>query len=180
MPLTDTAIKAAKPREKPYKLSDSKGLYLLVNPNGSKYFRLKYRFGGTEKTFALGVYSETSLKLARERCEAARELLARGIDPNEHKKAAKHAAIAAVTNNFELVAREWHTKFKVKWTEDHANRLLTRLERDVFPYLGNRPINEITAPELLQVMRRIEARGVIDTLHRSNQNIMQVLLTQKK
>jgi len=174
MPLTDTAIKAAKPKDKSYKLSDGKGLYLLVNPNGSKYFRLKYRFGGTEKTLALGVYSETSLKLAREKCDAARELLTRGIDPSVHKKAAKHAAIAAVTNNFELVSREWHAKFKVKWTEDHAKRLLTRLEHDVFPYLGNRPINEITAPELLQVMRRIEVRGVIDTLHRVLQNCGQI------
>ena len=174
MPLTDTAIKGAKPRDKSYKLSDGKGLYLLVNPNGSKYFRLKYRFGGIEKTFALGVYSETSLKLAREKCDAARELLAQGIDPNEHKKAAKHSAIAAATNSFELVAREWHTKFKVKWTADHAKRLLTRLEHDVFPYLGNRPINEITAPELLHVMRRIEARDVIDTLHRVLQNCGQI------
>jgi integrase len=174
MPLTDTAIKAAKPKEKPYKLADGKGLYLLINPNGSKYFRQKYRIGGTEKTLALGVYPETTLKLARDKCTAAREQLANGVDPGEHKKVVKHAAIAATNNTFEIVAREWHGKYKIRWTDDHAKRLLSRLEKDVFPFIGKRPINEINAPELLQAMRRIESRGVIDTLHRALQNCGQI------
>ena len=173
--LTDTTIRTAKPKEKPYKLSDEKSMYLLVNPNGSKYFRLKYRFCGKERPpLALGVYPDTSLKQARERRDEARALLVNGIDPGEHKKAVKQAKIAAESSTFESVAREWHGKFKAKWTDDHAERLMARLERDVFTYIGNRPINEIEAPELLQVMRRIEARGVIDTLHRALQNCGQI------
>lgn len=149
-------------------------MYLLVTSKGGKYFRYNYRFSGKRKTLALGTYPETSLKQAREKQDAAKKQLADGIDPGENKKAIKQAAIAATTNSFEIVAREWHSKFKAKWTPDHASRLLTRLEKDVFPFIGNRPINEIDAPELLQVMRRIEGRGVIDTLHRALQNCGQI------
>ncbi|MDD5277859.1 MAG: tyrosine-type recombinase/integrase [Methylovulum sp.] len=174
MPLSDAACKNTKPKDKPFKLADEKGMFLLVNPNGSKYFRFKYRFAGKEKMLALGVYPDTSLKVAREKRDLAREQIANGIDPSENKKAVKQSAMVAATNSFEIVSREWHSKFKAKWTEKHAGRLLTRLEQDVFPYIGCRPINEIEAPELLQVMRRIEGRGVIDTLHRILQNCGQI------
>jgi len=120
------------------------------------------------------VYPDTNLKEALEKRDTAKKQIVGGIDPSENRKAVKQAAIAAATNNFESVAREWHSKFKTKWTPDHAGRLLTRLEKDVFPYIGARPIHEIEAPELLQVMRRIEARGVIDTLHRALQNCGQI------
>lgn len=174
MPLSDTTIKNAKPKEKAYKLPDEKGMYLLVNPNGSKYFRFDYRFNNKRKTLALGVYPDTSLKQSREKRDTARKQLADGIDPNFHKKTVKISALIANENSFEFVAREWHSKFKSKWTDDHANRLLKTLERNVFPHLGKRPISEIEAPELLYVMRKIETQGIIYTLHRVLQNCGQI------
>jgi integrase len=174
MSLSDAACKNAKPREKPYKISDEKGMHLLVIPNGANYFRFDYRFSGKRKTLALGVYPETGLKEAREKRDTARKQIAGGIDPCESKKIYRQAAIADANSTFEIVAREWHSKFKAKWTDDHAGRLLARLERDIFPYLGKRPIDQIDAPELLLVMRRIESRGVLDTLHRALQNCGQI------
>lgn len=174
MPLSDITIKNAKPAEKPYKLPDERGMYLLVDPKGGKYFRLDYRFSGKRKTLALGVYPDTGLKQARDKRDTAKKQIADGIDPSETKKATKQAAIAVTKNTFEFVAREWHTKFKVKWTADHASRLLTRLENDVFPYIGAKPIDQIDALELLGVMQRMEKRGVIDTTHRALQNCGQI------
>ncbi|MEY4720026.1 MAG: hypothetical protein RL563_2644, partial [Pseudomonadota bacterium] len=174
MSLSDAACKNAKPRGKPYKISDEKGMHLLVIPNGAKYFRFDYRFSGKRKTLALGVYPETGLKEAREKRDTARKQIAGGIDPCESQKIYHQAAIADANSTFEIVAREWHSKFKAKWTDDHAGRLLARLERDIFPYLGKRPIDQIDAPELLLVMRRIESRGVLDTLHRALQNCGQI------
>lgn len=171
--LTDTACKNAKPRDKAYKLSDEKGLYLEITPNGSKYFRLKYRFGGKEKRLAFGVYPETSLKEAREKRDEARKHLAQGIDPGEQRKAMKAAQVADV-ETFEVVAREWHAKFSPTWMAEHAERILSRFQRDVFPWIGTRPIREITAPELLTVLRRIESRGALDTAHRAHQNCGQI------
>lgn len=175
MPLSDTTIRAAKPADKPYKLSDEKGLFLLVHPNGSKYWRHKYRYEGKEKLLAHGTYPDTSLKEARERRDAARKLLADGIDPTEHKKAHKNAREERAANSFEVIAREWFTKNQNTWVPSHADKILARLENDVFPWLGGKPIAEITAPQVLEVLRRIESRGTIDTAHRAKGNISQVM-----
>ena len=171
--LTDTTIKSTKPKEKPYRLADEKAMYLEVMPNGSKYFRMKYRFEGKEKRLAFGVYPETSLRDARDKRDQARKQLAQGIDPGENRKAMK-AAQMADGETFEVVAREWHGKLQANWTPEHAERILRRLEADIFPWLGKRPIREITAPELLACLRRIESRGALDTAHRAHQNCGQV------
>lgn len=172
--ITDTAIRAAKPAEKPYKLSDERGLYLLINVAG-KYWRLDYRFGAKRKTLALGVYPDVSLRLARERRDEARQLLADGVDPGENKKAVKAAKQERASNSFEVIAREWFDRMSVRWVDSHGGRIIRRLERDVFPWIGDRPIAELTAPELLSVVRRIEGRGAIETAHRALQNCGQVL-----
>lgn len=165
--LTDTAIRQAKPKAKPYKLSDGGCLYLEVMPNGSKYWRQRYRIAGKEKRLAIGVYPEVSLKEARIKRDAARKHLGNGVDPGELKRTLKTARAAATENNFQSVATEWHTKKKPGWSETHALKTLRLLERDLFPTLGNRPVGEITSPELLSTLRRIEARGAADTAHRA-------------
>ncbi|HYF60783.1 MAG TPA: integrase arm-type DNA-binding domain-containing protein [Burkholderiaceae bacterium] len=182
MALTDTAIRNAKPgltpkgarTAKPYKLGDAGGLYVEVRPDGGKYWRLKYRIGGKEKRLSLGVYPEVTLAMARSRRDEARRLLADGIDPSEHRKAKKAAGNERAANSFEVVAREWFDKLKSTWNEAHADRILSRLQRDVFPWIGGRPIAEVTAPELLAVLRRIEARGALETAHRALGNCGQV------
>jgi len=171
MPLSDTAIKNAKPKEKPYKIADEKGMFLLVNPNGSKYFRLKYRVGGTEKTLALGVYPETSLKSARDKRDQAREQLANSIDPGLDRKIKK---LGAGQNTFQALALEWYEKKMTIRSESHQKRTMRLLQRDLFPWLGGRPIAEIKAPELLEVLRRIESRNAIETAHRALQTSSQV------
>ena len=166
MAISDTTIKAAKPlQDKPYKLSDEKGLYILINPNGSKYFRLKYRFAGKEKTLALGVYPETTLKQAREKRDTARKQIADGIDPGENKKAVKESRETSATNSFEIIAREWGTK-KVNTWDDKNNRSKRMLERDIFPWLGTKPITNILPVDILNCIRRVEDRGTIETAHR--------------
>ena len=167
MALTNTAVQNAKPKEKSYRLFDGGGLYLEVMKTGAKYWRMKYRFAGKEKRLAFGVFPEISLKVAREKREDAKRLLAESIDPSEHKQAVK---LVGDQDSFEHVAREWHGKYKSSWTENHGNRILTRLENDIFPWVGKRPIREITAPELLAVLRRIESRGAVETAHRAMQN----------
>lgn len=163
-----TAIEASKARatDKPQKLADGGGLYLLVQPNGAKYWRLDYRFAGKRKTLAVGVYPDVSLSDARERREAGRKMLANGADPSAVKKAQKAAVVALAENSFEIVAREWLSKFSKNWKESHTKTISVRLINDVFPWLGARPIGEITAPELLTVLRRIESRGALDSAHR--------------
>ena len=166
MAISDTTIKAAKPLlDKPYKLSDEKGLYILINPNGSKYFRLKYRFAGKEKTLSLGVYPETTLKQAREKRDTARKQIVDGIDPSENKKAVKESREASATNSFEIVAREWGAKKVNNW-DDKNNRSKRMLERDVFPWLGTKPITDILPKDILSCIRRVEDRGTIETAHR--------------
>jgi len=167
MALTAIQVKNAKEINKPQKLADGGGLYLLVQPNGAKYWRLDYRFAGKRKTFAVGVYPEISLSDARERRGEARKLLANGVDPSAVKKAKKAAGVAMAENSFELVAREWHTKNLHNWKQSNADKLLNLLQNDLFPWLGKRPISEIAAPELLQTIRRIESRGVLETAHRA-------------
>lgn len=174
MPLNEFTIKNAKPLAKAYKLSDEKSLFLLVHPNGSKYWRLKYYFAGKEKLLALGVYPEISLKTARDKRDEARRLLNDNIDPGLARQTSKYATILNSENTLEAVAREWHLKYLSTWTADHAKRIITRLENDIFPWLGKRAIHEITAPELLSVLRRVENRGTPDTAHRELQNCGQI------
>lgn len=174
MPLTDTAIRNAKPGEKPLKLTDEKGLFLLIAPAGGKWWRFRYRFGGVHKMLSMGVYPDVSLKSARERRDDARRLLAEGIDPGEHRKATKIMKAERAANSFEAVAREWFAKYSPTWAAGHADKIIRRLERDLFPWVGGRPIAEITAPDLLAVLRRIEERGAVETAHRAKQNAGQV------
>jgi integrase len=175
MPLSDTAIRNAKPAAKPQKLADGGGLYLLLNPNGSRWWRLKYRIGGKEKLLSLGTYPDTGLKDARDKRDAARKLLAAGVDPGEQRKAAKAAGEERAANSFEAVAREWHAKQSATWVELHASRIMLRLENDVFPWLGKRPIADVTAKELLTMVNRIVDRGAVESAHRVLQNCGQVL-----
>lgn len=165
--LTDTKVKTFKPSDKPAKLFDGGGLFLLVTPQGGKLWRLKYRFDGKEKLLAAGTYPEVSLANARDRREQARKLLANGVDPGQHKKAQKAARVEASANNFEVIAREWFDKFSSDWALTHSSKIKARFENDVFPWIGSRPVAEITAPELLTVLRRVEARGALDTAHRA-------------
>ena len=172
-PLTDTKVKKIKLDGKPRKLFDGGGLFLLVTPSGGKLWRLKYRFGGTEKLLTVGTYPQTSLAEARQKRDDARALLEKGIDPGDTKKA-QRAAEVQETETFEVIAREWHTKFSPAWAQSHGSKIIRRLELYVFPWLGNRPIRSITAPELLAVLRRIEAKGNLETAHRTQQNCGQV------
>ncbi len=174
MPLSDTTIKNAKPSpDKAYKLPDEKGMYLLVNPNGSKYFRLKYRLGGKEKVLALGVYPDTGLKQAREKRDEARKLLADGIDPGENRKAVKSSKAESAANSFEVIAREWGSKNVETWAEKN-NRSKRMLERNIFPWLGSKPITDILPKDILACLRRVEDRGTIETAHRTLQICGQV------
>jgi integrase len=174
MPLTDVAIRAAKPAEKPFRLFDADGLYLEVAPAGGKWWRFKYRFGGKEKRLSLGVYPEVGLRVARERRDSARKLLANGVDPSVERRVQKAATVERAANSFEAVAREWFARYGPGWAKSHADKIMARLEKDVFPWLGPRPIAEIKAPELLSVLRRVEGRGAVDTAHRVQQNCGQV------
>lgn len=173
MPLSDPAVKKAKPTDKPFKLTDEKGLFLLVSAAG-KYWRLAYRFGGKQKTLALGVYPDVSLARAREKRDDVRKLIADGIDPGELRKATKTQQTERAANSFEAVAREWFSKHAPGWAASHADKIIRRLERDVFPWLGGKPIADITAPELLATARRIEGRGTLETAHRALANCGQV------
>jgi integrase len=174
MPLTNTVIKNAKPSTKSKKLYDSRGLYAEISPKGGKWWRFKYRYNGKEKRLSLGVYPDISLKEARERREEARELLQRGIDPSQHRKALKSATEKISTSSFELVAREWYAKFSHTWSESHSKRKLRSLERDVFPWIGGKPIDELSAPHLLSVAQRVEQRGALETAHRTIQTCGQI------
>lgn len=174
MSLTDIKCKTAQPKEKIYKLSDEKGLYLQVNPNGSKYWRLKYRFDGKEKKLSFGVYPELSLKEARDKADAARKKIKDGVDPSEEKKLVKLTRMIDAENSFEAVAREWHEKQKDRYTAKHHKTVLVRLEKDVFPLLGSKPIGQIKAPELLVTVQRIEKRGAVDLSHRMLQTSGQI------
>lgn len=155
MPLSDIQVKNAKPTDKEYKLSDGGGLYLLVTPSGGKLWNLKYRFNDKEKRLSFGAYPTLSLSDARQRREDAKKLLANGVDPGEFKKAQVAAKIALAENSFEIIAREWHCKFSGEWSSYHIKTIIDRLEKDIFPYIGSRPIAEIKAPELLATLRRI-------------------------
>ena len=165
--LSAAAVQAAKPRTKPYKLADGGGLYLLVQPNGAKYWRFKYRYGGKEKTLALGVYPEVKLARAREKHREAREHLREGVDPSHIRRIEKATAHLAAAETFEALAKEWQGVHMADKAESYRDRVDGILERFLYPYLGSRPIRDISAPEVLAVMRRIEQRS-IDTRHRAS------------
>jgi integrase len=174
MPLTDTLARNAKPAAKTVRMFDRDGLYLEVSPRGGKWWRLKYRFAGREKRVSLGVYPEVNLKKARARTIEARQLLEAGVDPSENRRAAKAAQIEGAANSFEVVTREWIDRQMKSWVKGHGERILTRFERDLFPWIGARPIADLTAPELLTTVRRIEKRGALETAHRALGNCGQV------
>lgn len=165
-PLTELQIRRAKPAEKTYRLADGKGLYLEVMPNGSRYWRMKYRFDDKEKRAAFGVYPEVSLAQARQRCLDARKLLADGVDPTEQKKEDKRVRALEAVSTFEAVAREWFESQKAAWTEVYAEKVINSLEVDAFPKIGPKPIGDIEAPHMLEILRAIEARGVRETAKR--------------
>lgn len=172
--LSDKAIQAQKPGDKAKIIGDGDGLGLVIMPNGSKLWWFRYRFGGKQKTLSLGKYPLIPLKEARELAFEARKLVAHGTDPSVAKQAAKKSASSGddhvpVEERFETIAREWFEKFSKSndWAENHSSKILGRLENDVFPWIGLRPIGAITPPELLSVMRRIEARGALETAHRT-------------
>ncbi|POM19890.1 phage integrase family protein [Burkholderia cepacia] len=174
MPLTDVAIRKAMPRDKPYRLADGEGMYLEVSPAGGKYWRLKYRFAGREKRLALGIYPYVSLADARDRRYQARKALAAGFDPGAMKKAEKRAARIAATNSFEAVALSWMDERKPYITAGSWEKTKARFEKDVFPWLGKRPVVEIDAPEILAVLKRIDSRGARFTAHKVRSEISRV------
>lgn len=174
MPLTDTAVRNAKPGAKPIKLFDERGLFLIVTSSGGKWWRLKYRFDNKEKLLSLGVYPDVSLKAARKRRDELRTLLANGIDPGVHRKVMEAAHTDRAANSFEIIAREWFAKHSPNWAPSHSDKIIKRLERDIFPWIGGRPIAEINAQEILVSLRRVEARGALETAHRAQQNCGQV------
>jgi len=174
MALTDPKIKQAQPKEKPYRISDAKGLYVEIQPNGSKYWRLKYRIAGKEKRLALGVYPKVTLKQARKACDLAKDQLEKGIDPSQAKKARKVEQAQAQVNNLEAIAREWHKQQAQKWSESYSVKVMRAMERDLFPHAGTLPIDQISPPQLLSVFRRIEDRGATESAHRLKQTVGQV------
>jgi len=174
MKLTDKTCKNAKPQEKPYKLFDGGGLYLEVLPHGSKLWRLKYRYLGIEKRFSLGAYPLITLAEAREKREEAKKLLTQDIDPSMARQDNREAIVRNAANTFEVIAREWHENQKGRWSDNHYNNVMHRMERDIFPYMGKKPIKSIDAPVLLSVLRRIEKRGALDIAGRTRQICGQV------
>jgi integrase len=174
--LTDAKIKAAKPTEKAYKLSDGEGLYLLIKTNGARLWRFKYRYAGKEKVAAFGGYKpgssdHVSLAEARDYLAAAKRQLREGIDPTAAKKAEKAARIDREEGSFEVVAREWHAKQAERWAAGHAERVMGRLEAYVFPRIGAEQIRSLTGPQVLDVLQRIEAKGRVETAHRVKESL---------
>jgi integrase len=172
--LSRSQIDATAPGPKPIRLYDGRGLYIEIMPNGSRWWRFKYRFANKEKRLSLGVYPEIPITDARERLDKARKLLYEGIDPSAQRKAAKAAALLGSGSTFEIIACEWFAMNSPRWVTGHSEKIKARLENDVYPWLGKRPIADITPPELLATVRRIESRGAIETAHRAMQNCSQV------
>lgn len=174
MKLTDPVIRVARPKERPYKLSDGDGLVLLVQPNGSKWWRYRYRYNGKEKMLSIGTYPKVTLKEARHLRVTASDLLTQGIDPSQHRQEQKLIKTLAAENSFESVARLWWDNWKAARTERHAHYVIRRLEADVFPVIGSKPVTEITAPHLVMVIRQIESRGALDIAKRALSTCRQV------
>lgn len=174
MKLNARQVETAKPKDKPYKLADGGGLYLLVNPNGSRYWRLKYRVAGKEKLLAIGVYPEVTLADARARRDEAKRGIAGGIDPNEEKREEKLTREAQIKNTFQEIACEWHASKVRKWSEGYASDIMEAFNKDVFPYIGKKPIAEIKPLELLNVLRRMEGRGATEKAKKVRQRCGEV------
>lgn len=174
MKLTATECKNAKPRDKAYKLADGAGMFLLVQPNGAKYWRLKYRYAGKEKLLALGVFPDISLSEARQKRDAARKILDAGDDPSVAKREKKRETVERSEQTFERVAREWHKKRSSEWSPAYAAKIMDSLEQNVFPSLGRRPIADITAKEMLDVLSKVEARGALEIASRVKQRCSSV------
>ena len=174
MPLTDTKCRNAKAQIKPRKLSDGGGLHLLINPDGAKYWRLAYRWHGKQRTLALGVYPAVGLMEARAARDDAKRSLAANIDPSVVKRERKRAAKVATGNTFEAIAREWHENWKDARSPYYAAQILRRLEADVFPAIGRRPIAELEPPELLDMLRKVEKRGANEMARRLKQLVGQI------
>lgn len=178
MKLTNIQCKNAKPKEKPYRLAAGRGLYLEIMPNGSKYWRMKYRIKADgrlkEKRIAFGVYPEISLKDADEKCTDARKLLDQNLDPLAAKKEAKRSAEINSENSFENIARKWHDNFKHKWSDRHATTMLRRLERDIFPEIGSMPITDIRPTHLIEALKKVQKRGAYEPAHRLRQYCTQI------
>ena len=172
-PLTDSALKVAKPKEKPYKLSDGQGLYLEVMPNGSKLWRLKYRYADKEKRLALGAYPTVPLQKARQRRDEARQLLAEGKDPSAERLAEKEAQQSNGLT-FETLAREWHAYRAPRWAHSTAAKSAAYMESDLLPTLGHRPVKAITRPELVALIRKIESRGAHNVAKKTRQWLSQI------
>ncbi|MCL2012410.1 MAG: integrase arm-type DNA-binding domain-containing protein [Cystobacterineae bacterium] len=174
MKLTDSFLRNLKTTSKVRKFSDGGGLYLHLSKAGGKLWRMGYRFEGKQKTLSFGAYPAVSLKAARQKREEAKELLAQAIDPCAHKQAVKATARAEVENSFEVVAREWHDKRKDSWTEGHKDKILSRLEKDIFPCVGATPVDGVPAKELLVALRQIEARGATELARKTLQYCSQI------
>lgn len=174
MALTDTALRSSKPRETLYKLSDGRGLQCHVTTQGSKLWRWAYRFDGKQKIMALGSYPDVSLAQARDRSDQARKLLATGIDPMAQRKATKIARRLAVEDTFAAIAKKWWESWKAARSESHTVYVWRRLEADVFPAIGSRPIADIEVPELVLMMKKIEERGALDIAKRALQTCSQI------
>lgn len=170
MPLTETQAKNAKPRERAYKLADSEGLFLLVQPNGTRLWRMKYRFAGKEKLLSFGAHPALGIAAARDKRKAAKALLAEGKDPMK----AKGEVISENGDTFYMVAKRWHENRQSALNPAHAERVWSRMERDVFPAIGQKLIHEITAPDVLEMIRKIEGRGALDISRRAKQGVGQV------
>lgn len=174
MKLTARQVSTAKPTDKPYKLSDGGGLYLLVNPNGSRYWRMKYRYAGKEKLLSIGVYPDVTLAEARDKRTEAKRVLAAGDDPSEVKQAAREAKNLAINNSFERLALEWHEHKKPNWSSGYAEDIFEYLRKDIFPYVGKKAITEIKPMDMLSVLRKMEERGVLDKLKKTRQACRQI------
>lgn len=173
MALTDIKVRSAKPQEKEYTLVDGDGMFLLIHPNGSKYWRFRFRFGGKQHLMAFGVYPETSLADARQKREEARKLVAAGIDPREHKRAVKEE-LAKEAITFESVAREWHATNK-KWSEEHSRRVLKSLEDNLFDAIGKRNIAELKTRDLLIPIKAVEMSGRLEVAARLQQRTTAIM-----
>jgi integrase len=175
MALNIKQIDALKPSEKNYKVADSGGLYIEISPSGGKLWRLKYRFGGKEKRLALGKYPSVSLKDARDKRDEAKRVLDSGKDPGAEKKRAKVEAMVAQENTFQAIAEEWTGRHFLNKAPAHKVRVVARLEKNIYPYIGAKPVTELTPADILRVIQLIEKRGAIETAHRAMQNISQVM-----
>ena len=174
MSLTDTRCKGAKPKEKDYKISDEKGLYMIIKITGAKWWRFDYTFDGKRKTLSLGTYPDISLKIARERRDEYRRMVATGIDPAANRKASKLVESIEVQDCFKLIALEWLNVKKSEWVSSHYSKIESRLKREILPWLGDKAITEIKPIDILTILKRIQERGTLETAHRAKSDIGQI------